>query len=141
MSGVLGASVGWAASATQPVLLVSLFEIKTPKNEVFTITQARSYQLGVLAKASFKTLVVAVPHIPQSVESVKRRAKDAGVSPSRVRTVTGPNGAIIYFETKEHFHVYSTRGGHLLISRAHRKDFDFSSLRLVPASGELAKRT
>jgi hypothetical protein len=119
------------AEATKTAKLLSIYEISLGKHENFIVSNSANFQTGILTSKIGKTLIVAKEYVPQSINSVKIRALEDGAPVTAVRILSGINKSIFVYETPEQFHVYSTLGGHLLISKKVQPKFDFSKLSLV----------
>lgn len=117
--------------------LLSTYQIRIDTYENFITNQAQGYQTGVLTSRHGKILIVAKDYVPQSINSVKARAQEDGASPLSVRIVKWKDRALFYYDVGDQFHVYSTLGGHLVISKKTPFKFDFKKLSLV---GKPAKK-
>lgn len=116
---------------TKTANLLSVYQVKLDKYENFVTSQSANFQTGILASRKGKTLIVAKEYVPQSIVSVKARAKEDGVAIGTVKIMKWKDRALFYYETPTDFHVYSTLGGHLLISKKVQPNFDFSKLSLL----------
>lgn len=116
---------------TKSAKLLSIYQMKLEKNETIIISQSSQFQTGVLASRRGKVLIIAKEYVPQSITSVKARAQEDGIASSSVRILKWKDRALFYYETPADFHVYSTLGGHLLISKKVISKFDFSKLSLI----------
>lgn len=117
--------------ATKTANLLSVYQVKLDKYENFVTSHSANFQTGILTSRKGKTLIVAKEYVPQSIASVKIRAKEDGVAIGSVKIVKWKDRALFYYETSTDFHVYSTLGGHLLISKKVQPNFNFSKLSLL----------
>lgn len=120
--------------------LLNTYEIQIDKTENFVTSQAGSYQTGILTSHKGKILIVAQDHVPQSISSVKVRAQEDGVPSKNVKIMKWKDRSLFYYESDDQIHVYSTRGGHLLISKKSPIKFDLKKLTLVKQAGKKVAR-
>ena len=122
------------ARSARTVKLLRIYGVNLGKHEELIVSNSAQFQTALLTSKAGKTLIVAKEYIPLSVNSVRARAVEDGVPATSVRILRGKSKSIFVYETAEQFHVYSTLGGHLLISKKVQPKFDFSKLILVSDS-------
>jgi hypothetical protein len=118
-----------AFAGKKEFILLNHYQITTSENENFMTSQLPGAQMGVLTSKNGKVLFVAKDYIPQSINSVKKRAFEAGVKITDIKIKKYKNKSLFYFETVDNYYIYSTVGGHLLISKSN-SIFDFAKLNL-----------
>lgn len=121
---------GLAKVQNKVATVSSYYQISMNENENFMMSQAPNSQMGVLTSSKGRIIFVAKEFEPQSINSVKKRAIEEGVRATDVKIKKYKDRSLFYFETNEFYNVYSTLGGHLLISKNKKNIFDFAKLNL-----------
>lgn len=106
------------------------YQISMMENENFMMSQMPSSQMGVFTSRKGKIIFLSKEFEPQSINSVKKRALEDGVKTADIKIKKYKDRSLFYFETSGFYKVYSTLGGHLLISKDKKNSFDFSKLNL-----------
>ena len=116
------------------------FEVQLKENDKIVKAQSSVFETGLLVSKFSRTHFLAQKFRPQSINSVRIRAKEVSADLTRMRTLKSKKGVIFIFEDAKFFYFYSTIGGRLLVSKNNKEKFDVTrvSLKIRKPSSSVA---
>lgn len=106
-----------ARAAANPIIFFNYITYNIDRKEVYSFQVVKNLQtLHIYGKDKTK-IILAEDYVPQSINSVKIRAKEENVPLQNIKMSKRKNFTIFFYEKDNIVTVYSTRGGKILVPR------------------------
>lgn len=100
------------------IIFFNYITFQIPSDQIYTFQILKNLEtLQIYNKAKSPQLVIAEDFRPQSIESIKKRAVEVGLSVDKIKVFKKRNYTIFTFEKDDFVNVFSTRGGRLLVHK------------------------
>lgn len=100
------------------IVFFNYITFQIPSDQIYTFQILKNLEtLQIYNKAKSPQLVIAEDFRPQSIESIKKRAVEVGLSVDKIKVFKKRNYTIFTFEKDDFVNIFSTRGGRLLVHK------------------------
>lgn len=100
------------------IVFFNYITFQIPSDQIYTFHILKNLEtLQIYKKSKSPQLVIAEDFRPQSIQSIKKRAVEVGLSIDKIKVFKKRNYTLFTFEKDDFVNVFSTRGGRLLVHK------------------------